>query len=65
MNMFIAFISYSYTEGISDNDEVQESLEEELEKQYWTIYLLSKYRKFVSYLEEINFFKCCFKQHKN
>jgi hypothetical protein len=31
--MFIAFISYSYTEGISDNDEVQESLEEELKKQ--------------------------------
>ena len=39
MNMFIAFISYSYTEGISVNDDVQESLEEELKKRHWSVEL--------------------------
>jgi hypothetical protein len=39
MNMFIAFISYSYTEGISVNDDVQESLEEELKKRHWSVKL--------------------------
>ncbi len=42
MNMFIAFISYSYTEGVNVNDRVQESLEEELKKRHWTVILREK-----------------------
>ena len=47
MNMFIAFISYSYTEGVSVKDGVQETLEEEIRKRHWTVVLRSKYNRAV------------------
>jgi hypothetical protein len=62
MNMFIAFISYSYTEGISVSDEVQESLDEELKKRHWSVILVSKYRLLASFFRRSLIFRCCLKQ---
>jgi uncharacterized membrane protein len=47
MNMFIAFISYSYTEGVNVKDGVRETLEEEIRKRHWTVVLRSKYNRVV------------------
>ena len=52
MNMFIAFISFSYTEGINVNDEVQESLEEELKKRHWSVIIGRKYQTFIQFVKE-------------
>lgn len=51
MNMFIAFISYSYTEGVSVNDDVQESLEDELRKRHWTVIVGQRYRSFMDFVK--------------